>query len=125
MNNHARHPLENYLRWPPCANDYHIKSVCDGQPLPHSFFYAPYDALNNANDKIVNIVWNGNTITNDLMEKIVCDVPANGNVFLGVTVWDVYTNGNILLGLTVWDVHTNGKVFLGLTMCNVHTNGNV
>ena len=26
---------------PPCANVYHIKSVCDGQPLPHSFFYAP------------------------------------------------------------------------------------
>ena len=25
---------------PPCANVYHIKSVCDGQPLPHSFFYA-------------------------------------------------------------------------------------
>ena len=26
---------------PPCANVYHIKSVCDGHPLPHSFFYAP------------------------------------------------------------------------------------
>ena len=48
------------------------------------------DAFNSANDKIVNIVCNGNAITNDLMEKIVCDVPANGNVFLGVTMWDVY-----------------------------------
>ena len=26
---------------PPCANVYHIKTVCDGQPLPHNFFYAP------------------------------------------------------------------------------------
>ena len=24
---------------------------------------------------------------NDLTEKIVCDVPVNGNVFLGATVW--------------------------------------
>ena len=40
------------------------------------------DAFNNANDKIVNIVCNGNAITNDLTGKIVCDVPVNGNVFL-------------------------------------------
>ena len=48
-----------------------------------------FDAFNNANDKIVNIVCNGNAITNDLTGKIVCDVPVNGNVFLGATVWDV------------------------------------
>ena len=83
------------------------------------------DAFNNASDKIVNVVSNGNAITNDLMGKILCDVPMNGNVFLEVTVWDVYTNGNILLGLTVWDVHTNGNVFLGLTMWNVYTNKKV
>lgn len=53
------------------------------------------DAFNNANDKIVNIVYNCNTITNDLTGKIVCDVPVNGNVFLGATVWAVYTNGNV------------------------------
>ena len=47
------------------------------------------DAFNNANDNIVNIVCNGNAITNDLTGKIVCDVPVNGNVFLGATVWDV------------------------------------
>ena len=55
-------------------------------------FYAPCDAYNSANDKIINIVCNGNAITNDLTRKIVCDVPANGNVFLGATVWVVYTN---------------------------------
>ena len=32
-----------------------------------------------------------------------CDVPANINIFLGVTVWDVYTNGNVYRGRTVWD----------------------
>ena len=53
------------------------------------------DAFNNANDKIVNIECNGNAITNDLTEKIVCDVPVNGNVFLGATVWDVHTNTNV------------------------------
>ena len=53
------------------------------------------DAFNNANDKIINIVCNGNAITKDLTGKIVCDVPANGNVFLGVTVWDVHTNGDV------------------------------
>ena len=53
------------------------------------------DAFNNANDKIVNIVSNGNAITNDLTGKIVCDVPVNGNVFLGATVWDVHMNGNV------------------------------
>ena len=52
-------------------------------------------AFNNANDKIVNTMCNGNAITNDLTGKIVCDVPANRNVFLGATVWDVHTNGNI------------------------------
>ena len=53
------------------------------------------DAFNNANDKIVNIVCNGNAITNDLTGKIMCDVPVNGNVFLGATVWDVHTNRNV------------------------------
>ena len=53
------------------------------------------DAFNNTNDKIVNIMRNGNAITNDLTGKIVCDVPANENVFLGVTMWDVYTSGNV------------------------------
>ena len=43
--------------------------------------------------------------------KIVCDVPANRNVFLGTTVWDVYTNGNVYLGLTVWDELTTGNDF--------------
>ena len=52
------------------------------------------DAFNNANDKIVNTVCNGNAITNDLTGKIVCDVPANRNIFLGATMWDVYMNGN-------------------------------
>ena len=69
--------------------------MCDGQPLPHSFFYTVRDAFNNANDKIVDTMCNGNAITNDLMGKIVCDVPANENIFLGATVWDVYMNGNI------------------------------
>ena len=53
------------------------------------------DAFNNANDKIVNIVCNGNAITDDLTRKIVCDVHVNGKVFLGATVWDVHTNGNV------------------------------
>ena len=53
------------------------------------------DAFNNANNKIVNIVCNGNAIINDLTGKNVCDVPANGNIFLGATVWDVYMNGNV------------------------------
>ena len=53
------------------------------------------DAFNNANDKIVNTVWSGNAITNDLMGKIVCDVPVNRNVFLLATVCDVHTNGNV------------------------------
>ena len=76
--------------------------MCDGQPLPHSFFYAPC-VMHSIKQMIIffKIVCNGNAITNDLTGKIVCDGPANGNVFLGVTVWDVYTNGNVLLGLTV------------------------
>ena len=53
------------------------------------------DAFNNANDKIVNIVCNGNAITNDLTGKILCDVPANEDVFLGATVWDVHTSRNV------------------------------
>ena len=53
------------------------------------------EAFDNANDKIVNIVCNGNTITNDLTGKNVCDVPVNGNVFLGATMWDVHTNENV------------------------------
>ena len=53
------------------------------------------DAFNNANDKIVNIVGNGKAITNDLTGKILCDVPANRNVFLGANVWDLYTNENV------------------------------
>ena len=48
-----------------------------------------------ANDKIVNIVCNGNAITNDLTGKIVCDVPVKGIFFLGAIVWDVHTNENI------------------------------
>ena len=64
--------------------------------MPHSFFLCTvYDAFNNTNDKIINIVCNGNAITNDLTGKIVCDVPVNGNVFLGATVWDVHTKRNI------------------------------
>ena len=40
-----------------------------------------------------------------------CDVPMNGNVFLGATVWDVHTNGNVSRGLTVWDVLTTRNDF--------------
>ena len=57
------------------------------------------DAFNNANDKNFNITCNGNAITNDLMGKIVCDVPTNGNVFVAATVWDVYTNEDWLCGM--------------------------
>ena len=53
------------------------------------------DAVNNTNDKIVNIVCDGNAITNDLTGKIVCYVPTNENVFLAETVWDVCMNGNV------------------------------
>ena len=53
------------------------------------------DAFYNANDKIVNTVCNGNAIINDLTEIILCDIPANRNVFRGATVWGIYTNGNI------------------------------
>ena len=74
--------------------------------ITHTFYLENVCARwHNANDKIVNIVCNGNTITDDLMGKIVCDVRANGNVCLGFIVWDVHTNGNVLLGLTVWGVH--------------------
>ena len=43
INLHCTHDflLKTVCVRPPCANVYHIKSVCDGQPLPHSFFYAP------------------------------------------------------------------------------------
>ena len=50
------------------------------------------DVVNNVNGKIINIMCNGNAITNDLTRKIVCDVPMSGNVFLGATVWDIHTN---------------------------------
>ena len=64
--------------------------------FPHSFFLCTvFYAFNNANNKIINIVCNGNATTNDLTGKIVCDVPVNGNIFLGATVWDVHTNRNI------------------------------
>ena len=69
------------------------------------------DALNNANDKIINIVCDGRAITNDLTGKIVGDVPTNGKVFLATTAWDVYTNGNLLRGLTVWDELMTGNDF--------------
>ena len=54
-----------------------------------------HDEFNNANDKIVNTVCNRNAIIKNLTGKIVCDVPVNGNIFLGATVWDVHTNGNV------------------------------
>ena len=69
------------------------------------------DAFNNANDKTVNTVCNGNAIINNLTGKIVCDVPTNENVFLAATLWHVYTNGNVSRGLTVWDVLTTGNDF--------------
>ena len=53
------------------------------------------DALNNAKGKIVDIVCDGNAITNDLAGKVVCDVPVKRNVFLGATVWDVHTNRKV------------------------------
>ena len=48
------------------------------------------DAFNNANDNYFNIVCYGKAITNDLTGKIVCDVPMNGNIFLGATVGSTY-----------------------------------
>ena len=42
--------------------------------------------VNYTNGKIVNIVCNGNDIINNLIRKIVYDVSANGNVFLGLPV---------------------------------------
>jgi hypothetical protein len=68
-----------------------------------------HHAFNNANDKFINIVCNGNAITDDVMGKIMWDVRTNGNVFVGFTVCDAHTNGNVCLGFTVWDVHTNGN----------------
>ena len=43
INLHCTHDflLKTVSVRPPCANFYHIENVCDGQPLPHSFFYAP------------------------------------------------------------------------------------
>ena len=43
INLHCTHDilLKTVCIRPPCANVYHIKIVCDGQPLPHSFFYGP------------------------------------------------------------------------------------
>ena len=38
---HTRHPLENCLRQATLRKRLPHKTVCDGQPLPHSFFYAP------------------------------------------------------------------------------------
>ena len=73
--------------------------------MPHSFFYAPC-VMHSIRQLIKLLISSAMaTLTNDLMGKIVCDVPANGNIFLGVTVWDVYTNRNIFFGLTMWDVH--------------------
>ena len=60
------------------------------------------DAFNNANDKIINIMCNGDAITNDLTGKIVCDVPVNGNVFLGATVWDLLATGNNIACIIVF-----------------------
>ena len=42
INLHCTHDIllkTIYVR-PHCASVYHIETVCDGQPLPHSFFYA-------------------------------------------------------------------------------------
>ena len=93
MNNHTWHSFENCLRyatlrkrlphkncvwWTAFATQFLLRTMCD--------------AFNNAKDKIVNIVCNGKTITNGLTWKIVCDVSANGNVFLRATMWDVYMN---------------------------------
>ena len=68
-----RLPHKNCVWWTAFATQFLLRTMCD--------------ELNNANDKIVNIVCHGNAITNDLTWKIVCDVPMNGNVFLGATVW--------------------------------------
>ena len=74
-------PHKNCVLWTGYATKFLLRAVCD--------------AFNNANDKIINIVCNGNAITNDLTRKIVCHVPVNGNIFLGATEWDVHTNGNV------------------------------
>ena len=92
-----RLPHKNYVRWTTFATQFLLRTTCD--------------AFNNANDKIINIVYDGKVITNDLTGKIVCDVPTNGNVFLAPTMWDVYTNRNVSRGLTVWDVLTTGNDF--------------
>ena len=61
-----RLPHKNCVRWRAFATQFLLRTV--------------RDAFNNAKY---------------LTGKIVCDVPVNGNVFLGVTVWDVHTNGNV------------------------------
>ena len=76
-------------------------------------------AFNNVNGKIVNIIRNGNGITNDLMGKIMCVVCMNGKVFPGLTVWDVHKNGNLFLGLTVCDIHTN-RIFFWDSPCGMY-----
>ena len=78
------------------------------------------DAFNNTNDKIDNIVCNGNAITNDLTKKIVCDVPVNGNVFLGTTVWDVLAVGNNFA--CIIEFLALLYVFPYLSACRSHTN---
>jgi hypothetical protein len=77
-----------------------------------------HDAFNNANNKIINIICNGNAITDDVMGKILCDVRTNGNVCLGFTMWDIHTNRNVCLGFTVWDVHMNGNNWACIIVCD-------
>ena len=46
------------------------------------------DAFENANAKIINIIYDGNAITDYVIREIVCNVHTNGNVYLGFAVWD-------------------------------------
>ena len=69
--------------------------MCDRQTMLHSFFYAMC-VMHSITQMIKLLIRCAvATLTNDLTGKIVCDVPANGDIFLGATVWDVYTNRNV------------------------------
>ena len=64
--------------------------------MPHSCFYAPC-VMHSITQTVKLLKSSGNAITNDLMGKIVCDVPVNRHVFLVATAWNVYTNGTYFL----------------------------
>ena len=61
------------------------------------------DAFENTNTKIINIVCDGNAITDDVIREIVCDVHTNGNVYLGFAVWDAENISNDWCRILVCD----------------------